>query len=131
MTEAVPLHGLRVLVVEDEALLSMLVEDALGDLGCTVLGPFMRLEPALAAVEADPRIDVAILDVNVAGERSFPLAELLLQRDVPVVFTTGYDDAGLDERWRVLPILRKPFSDDDLKRLVTQVATARLGRVGT
>ena len=123
--------GLRVLVVEDEALLSMLVEDALDDLGCTVLGPFMRLQPALEAAAAEPGIDAAILDVNVAGERSFPLADLLLQRGVPVVFTTGYDEGGLDERWRVLPILHKPFSDDELKRMIVQIASARLGRLGT
>lgn len=124
--------GLRVLVVEDEALLSMLVEDALADLGCTVLGPFMRLQPALeAAAAAEPALDAAILDVNVAGERSFPLADLLLQRGVPVVFTTGYDEGGLDERWRVLPILHKPFSDDELKRVIVQVASARLGQGGT
>ncbi len=122
-----PSKALRVLVVEDEALLSMLVEDALTDLGCVVIGPFMRLQVALEAARAGSDIDLAILDVNVAGERSFPLAELLLEQGVPVVFTTGYDDAGLEERWRVLPVLRKPFSDDDLKRTVLRVADARRG----
>ena len=123
----IPLTGLRVLVVEDEALLSMLIEDALSDVGCVVIGPFMRLQLAVEAATAESHIDLAILDVDIAGERSFPLADLLLGRGVPVIFTTGYDDAGLEERWRVLPVLRKPFSDEDLKRTVRQVASARQG----
>lgn len=129
MTGDISLAGLRVLVVEDEALLSMLVEDALVDLGCVVVGPFMRLHSAMAFVrDENGAVDVAVLDVNVAGDWSFELAELLLSRDVPVVFTTGYDEAAIDERWRVLPFLRKPFSDEDLKRIIEQVARARAER---
>jgi CheY-like chemotaxis protein len=124
-----PLAGLRILLVEDDALLSMLVEDVLADLGCVVVGPFMRLGPALELVrDRGQPIDVAVLDIDVAGEPSFGLAELLLDRDVPVILTTGYDDAGLEGRWRVLPILRKPFSDLDLARVLEQVGRARAGR---
>ena len=75
------LAGLKVLVVEDEALVSMLLEDMLSDLGCEIVGPIMRLAEALAAAE-DPgqAMDIAILDVNLAGERSFPVAEALERR---------------------------------------------------
>jgi CheY-like chemotaxis protein len=122
------LVGLRILVVEDEALLSMLVQDALADLGCTVLGPFMRLDAATPVVlDGSQTIDLAMLDLEVGGEWSFPLAELLLDRDVPVIFATGHDDAAIDERWRAAPRLRKPFSDEDLKRIVAEVAGARSG----
>jgi CheY-like chemotaxis protein len=129
MTMAFPLAGLRILLVEDDGLLSLLVEDALDDLGCSVVGPFTRLGPALELVRAGGQpIDMAVLDIDVAGEPSFGLAELLLDRSVPVILATGYDDAGLEGRWRVLPILRKPFSDLELKRVLEQVGGARAGR---
>jgi DNA-binding response OmpR family regulator len=105
------LQGLKVLVLEDETLVSMMVEDMLADLGCEVVGPFARLDSALAFARGDDLgVDVALLDVNLGGERSFPLAEVLSGRDVPFVFTTGYDDAGMPEAWRSRPALRKPFT---------------------
>jgi CheY-like chemotaxis protein len=110
------LSGCRVLVVEDEALVSMLLEDMLEDFGCEVLGPLMRVSDALAFV-ADPnaRVDVAILDVNLAGERSFSVAEALRARGTPFVLSTGYDESGIDEAWRNGPILRKPFLASQLE----------------
>lgn len=128
MTTVRRVEGLRVLVVEDEALLSMLVEDALSDLGCIVVGPFMQLDAAAPVVRdrAQP-IDLAMLDVEVGGELSFPLADELRARQVPVVFTTGHDDTAIEERWRVAPMLRKPFSDEELQRVVIDIGTARLG----
>lgn len=123
-----PLTGLRVLVVEDEPLLSMLVEDALTDLGCVVVGPFPRLEHALAlARDGGERLDLALLDVDLGGEWSFPLADLLVDRGVPVVFTTGHDDGFFEERWRTAPILGKPFSDEDLKRVVLAACGGKSG----
>ena len=119
------LAGLKVLVVEDEALVSMLLEDMLGDLGCEIVGPIMRLAEALAAAE-DPAqaMDIAILDVNLAGERSFPVAEALERRGCLFVLATGYDDAGIDERWRNRPMLRKPFLPHQLEQAL-QDAMAR------
>jgi CheY-like chemotaxis protein len=111
------LAGLKVLVVEDEALVSMLLEDMLSDLGCEIVGPIMRLAEALATAE-DPAqaMDIAILDVNLAGERSFPVAEALERRGCLFVLATGYDDAGIDERWRDRPMLRKPFLPHQLEQ---------------
>lgn len=104
------LQGLKVLVLEDETLVSMMVEDMLSDLGCEVVGPFARLDTALAfANDGQPEVDIALLDVNLGGERSFPLAEVLSDRGVPFVFTTGYDESGLPDIWRGRPTLRKPF----------------------
>ena len=115
------LSGRRVLVVEDEALVSMLLEDMLDDLGCEVLGPVMRVGDALALVAApDARIDIVILDVNLAGERSFSVAEALRARGTPFVLSTGYDDAGIDEGWRDRPILRKPFMAAQLEDVLRQ-----------
>ena len=115
------LAGLKVLVVEDEALVSMLLEDMLSDLGCEIVGPIMRLAEALAAAE-DPAqaMDIAILDVNLAGERSFPVAEALERRGCLFVLATGYDDAGIDERWRDRPMLRKPFLPHQLEQALQE-----------
>lgn len=103
-------NGARVLVLEDETLVSMMVEDMLLDLGCEVVGPFAKLDQALAFVDSgEGRIDAALLDVNLGGVRSFPMAEALADKGVPFVFTTGYDESGLPDVWRGRPTLRKPF----------------------
>ncbi len=119
------LSGRRVLVVEDEALVSMLLEDMLEDLGCQVLGPLMRVSDALAVVaEPDTQFDVAILDVNLAGERCFTVAEALRARGTPFVLSTGYDDGGIDEGWRDRPILRKPFLSSQLEDVLRRALGA-------
>jgi CheY-like chemotaxis protein len=92
------LNGLRVLVVEDEAAISLLLEDMLLDFGCEVVGP------------------AAILDVNVAGEPIYPVAEALMLRQVPFVFSTGYGSAGIKDAFRDRPVLQKPFAQQDLKQ---------------
>jgi CheY-like chemotaxis protein len=109
------LNGLRILVVEDEAAISLLLEDMLLDFGCEVVGPAGRLNTALdlAATEA---LDLAILDVNVAGEPVYPVAETLEQRKVPFVFSTGYGSAGIKETFRDRPVVQKPFAQSDLRQ---------------
>lgn len=117
MSDATPsLSGRRVLVLEDEAMVSLLIEDMIEDFGAELAGSFSRLDAAMAAVRAQLQVDVALLDVNVAGERSFPLAELLKAQGVPFVFTTGYDRSGLPEAWRDERSLRKPFLQEDVRR---------------
>ena len=104
------LAGTRVLVLEDETLVSMMVEDMLADLACAVIGPFARLDQAIEAIsQMDQAPDVALLDVNLGRQQSFPLAEILRDKGVPFVFTTGYDDSGIPSEWRDRPALRKPF----------------------
>ncbi|MCB8873784.1 response regulator [Acidisoma silvae] len=113
------LSGLRVLVLEDEALLAMLLEDVLDDFGCVVIGPFSQNDEALAFLAAEPGgCDMAILDVNVAGHRSDAVAAVMDQLGLPFVFSTGYDESGLDERWRDKPCLRKPFRPADVEQLL-------------
>lgn len=109
------LNGVRVLVVEDEAAISMLLEDMLLDFGCTVVGPAARLSTALEMASRET-FDVAILDVNVAGEPIYPVAEAIVARDRPLVFSTGYGGAGIREPFRDRPVVQKPFSQADLKR---------------
>lgn len=114
--------GLRVLIVEDEPLVTMLLEGIMEDLGHKVLGPFLRIEPALDFIKANHQtIDVAILDVNLGGIRSFAAADLLLELGVPFVFASGYDEAGIDERWRMWPNIGKLFYEDELKATLNNV----------
>jgi CheY-like chemotaxis protein len=109
------LNGLRILVVEDEAAISLLLEDMLLDFGCEVVGPAARLSAALDAVSRE-KIDLAILDVNVAGEPIYPVAEALKDRSIPFVFSTGYGSAGIKDTYRDRPVLQKPFAQHDLKQ---------------
>jgi two-component SAPR family response regulator len=126
MHQPTQLTGLRVLVLEDEALLSMLLEDVLGELGCAVIGPFGQNDEALACLAADPAgVDFGILDVNVSGHRSDGVALEFDRLDLPFVFSTGYDDSALDERWRGKPCLRKPFRPADLERVVIEAVSLR------
>ena len=113
--------GRKVLVLEDEAMVSLLIEDLLLDLGCEVLGPCMRISEANRILDSGATPDVALLDVNVAGERSFPLAERLSRANVAILFVTGYDSAGMEPRWRDHPALRKPFTHVDFESMVTKL----------
>jgi CheY-like chemotaxis protein len=111
--DAVDLNGLRVLVVEDEAAISLLLEDMLLDLGCEVVGPAGRLATALD-LAANEAFDLAILDVNIAGESIYPLVEALEGRKVPFVFSTGYGSGGIKDAYRDRPVVQKPFAQADL-----------------
>jgi len=120
------LTGLRVLVLEDEALLSMLLEDVLAELGCKLVGPYGHTDEALAFLQAQPAgVDFGILDVNVAGQRSDAVALEFDRLGLPFVFSTGYDESALDHRWRNKPCLRKPFRPADLERILVEVSPTR------
>ena len=107
------LNGRRILVVEDEALIAMLVEDALLEAGAVVLGPAATVEEALALFEAE-QPEAAVLDINLAGQSSTPVADLLNDHAIPFVVATGYGAAGLPERHRDVPVLAKPYDPRDL-----------------
>lgn len=109
----------RILIVEDETIVAMLLEDILYELGYAVVGPYARVDPALAALESED-VDGAVLDVNLVGERSYPIADALAERGKPYVFVTGYGLAGLDEAYRDRPVLQKPFTRDGLDQALTQ-----------
>jgi CheY-like chemotaxis protein len=104
----------RVLVVEDEALVSLLIEQALGDIRCTIVGPAVRVEQALALAGEAP-LDCALLDVNVHGELVYPVAEILSARRIPFTFVTGYDLHEIDKRFRGRPVIRKPFTEAEIQ----------------
>jgi len=107
----------RILVVEDELMIRMLLEDMLGELGYTVAAEAGRLEDALAAAQSAD-IDVAILDVNLNGQPILPVADALAARGTPFVFATGYGERGLPEPYRDRPTLKKPFQLEGLKQML-------------
>jgi CheY-like chemotaxis protein len=112
-----PTPAMRILVVEDELMIRMLLEDMLGELGYTVAAEAARIEEALdAAKNAD--FDIAILDVNLNGQPISPVADALVARGMPFVFATGYGERGLPEPYRDRPTLKKPFQMEGLKQML-------------
>src|ERR1700712_5569477 len=120
MTDHAQLAGLRVLVVEDEMMVSMLIEDMLSDLGCHVVGPAARLDEAMELARTT-ELDCAVLDVNLGGQPIFPLADLLRELGRPFAFATGYGDAGLRDVDKGTPVLQKPFREGDLARVLGEL----------
>ncbi len=116
------LSGLRLLLVEDESHVAMLVEDMLADMGCDVVASAARVSEALKLIEATD-IDAAVLDVNVAGEKVFPVAEKLRDRKIPFVFATGYGADGVREDFRTHPVVPKPFPESQLRKALTKAVT--------
>lgn len=101
------------MLVEDELLVAMMLEDILSGESCLIVGPFPRIEPALKAAREEA-LDAAILDVNLAGERVDPIAKALAERNIPFLFTTGYDRSMLPAAHADRPALTKPFKPAQL-----------------
>jgi CheY-like chemotaxis protein len=104
----------RVLIVEDESLLLMLLEDLLDDLGYEVAGTAGSVEEALASLDR-LQVDLALVDVNLGGTASFPVADALTARGIPFLFTTGYGALGLPPEYAQAAVLQKPFRRLDLE----------------
>ncbi|MEN5168496.1 response regulator [Brevundimonas pondensis] len=120
------LQGRRVLVIEDESLVAMLLETILDDMGCAVVGPESNIDDGLISATTEPSLDAALLDVNVAGREVFPVAEALKARGVPFVFSTGYGEAGLPEHWRGNPTIQKPFTEGAIREALMRAMNISL-----
>lgn len=118
------LVGLEVLAVEDESIVAMLLEDLLHDLGCKVVGPAARIEEALTLLDNE-RVQAAILDINIAGQTVFPVADRLAELGIPFVFTTGYGTAGLVDKHRSRTVLQKPYQLESLRAALEVCVHAR------
>jgi DNA-binding response OmpR family regulator len=116
--------GLRVFVVEDEAMIRLMVIDMLEELGCRVAAEAGDVEEA-AKLARSADFDLAILDVNVKGKLITPVAELIRARRRPIIFATGYGSEGLPEEFRDFPALQKPFEQDALAALIDEVVHPR------
>jgi DNA-binding response OmpR family regulator len=107
--------GLRILIVEDEMMVVLELEDMIREMGHVVVASATRIDAALECARS-VECDVAILDVNVAGRMSFPVAEALRARGIPFIFATGYGASALPEEFRDQVILHKPFRMSDIMR---------------
>lgn len=114
--------GLNVFLVEDEMLIALMVEDMLEDMGHTTCAVAMRLALAMETARGCAA-DFALLDINLSGALSFPVAHILKERGIPFAFTTGYEKAILPEPLADVPVLGKPFSSEQLSALLNQVVS--------
>ena len=113
------------MLVEDEALVGMMMRDMLLDLGYFVVGPFCSLSEAHGAMDAQ-QYDCAILDLNLRGDLVYPIADLLEQRGTPYLFVTGYGPESTEARYADAPVLQKPIARDMLDSALRE----RLGLKG-
>ncbi|CAN7143839.1 response regulator [Phenylobacterium sp. LjRoot225] len=116
------LFGLQILLVEDEAVVAATLEDMLAEFGCTLAGAAATLTEALTAIHAAFDIDAAILDVNLGGEKVFPVADILVGRNIPIVFSTGFGPADLTQRYPESRLLEKPYQPEALADLLVELA---------
>ena len=107
------LRGCKVLVVEDEMMIAMLIEDMLEELGCELIGPASKVERALELI-ASETIEIALLDVNLDGQATDAVAYELQRKGVPFVFATGYGATGVPKQHNDRAVLQKPFQKTDL-----------------
>ena len=114
--------GKRVLVVEDEMMIRMLLEGMLEDLGHTIAGQAGTIEEALTLAK-QAEFDVALLDVNLNGKPITPVVEILIERGVPFVFASGYGQRGVPEAYRASPALQKPFQVEALAKAIDAAAS--------
>ncbi|MBB4051648.1 CheY-like chemotaxis protein [Devosia subaequoris] len=116
--------GRRVFVVEDEALVLINLEDILEQLGWNVAAQAMRLSEAEQLATSVEAIDVAILDVNLGGARVFPVAQILRERGVPILFATGYGRDGLPPEWDDHAVIVKPYSQTEVEQALDRLLGA-------
>jgi two-component sensor histidine kinase/CheY-like chemotaxis protein len=116
--------GKLVLLVEDEPMVSMMLADILSEFGHTVDGPYSRFSEALLAAQCN-NVQAGILDINVRGEKIYPIADMLTQRQIPFIFVTGYSADSIDPRFTHVPILQKPIEPQKLRAALS----GRLGPV--
>ena len=109
--------SLQILIVEDESMVAMMIEDMLEDLGHQVIATSGRM-PDASKLVLNATADLAILDVNLNGEETYPLADSLSARAIPFVFATGYGSSGIKAEWSGVPVLQKPFQARELAEAI-------------
>lgn len=115
------LAGRRILVVEDEVMISWMLENTLTTFGCVIVGPAARLNQALEIASTTADIDAAVLDINLDGEKSYPVADALAARGVPFVFSTAYQRDRLQDGYKTCPMIQKPYHSSTLREALIQI----------
>jgi CheY-like chemotaxis protein len=113
------LSNRKVLVVEDEMMIAMLIEDMLDEFGCELVGPATNVPRALDLIGKE-RVEIAVLDLNLDGQDTYAIADALQQKNVPFIFATGYGSTGLRKEYGNRPVLQKPFQARDLETALAQ-----------
>lgn len=113
------LAGRRVLVIEDEMLILMMIEDMLADLGCESVAVASKIGPAISLIEGQA-FDTAMLDLNLNGIESYPIADALTARDVPYFFSTGNSLTNVKDGYRDQDVLKKPFTFEQLSSMLSR-----------
>lgn len=113
----------RIMIIEDEVLIGVLLEDMLIDLGYAVAGTASNINDALARVGADD-FDAAVMDLNLNGSSSLPVADALMARGLPLLFVTGYGQTSLPPKYKAVPVLEKPFRQEGLAAKLAGVFAA-------
>ena len=108
------LNGRHILLIEDEHIVAAALARALNVCGAVIVGPAATVDQALALLRSTPRVDGAMLDINLRGIQAFPVADDLMARGVPFVFATGYSAPIIPPRYRNVPVLQKPFDPDKI-----------------
>lgn len=116
------LEGRAILVVEDDYMIAQDVRDGLEQAGATVLGPVPSVREAFHLIESEPRMDAAVLDVNLGDEKSFPIAEALEAKAVPFLFATGYNSSDIPDEWRRATVVMKPLRVAALEQLLKDIS---------
>jgi len=116
-------EGKKILIVEDEAMVSVFLEDALQEIGCIVVGVAARAGDATAIIDSQV-LDAAILDVNLGSGTSHDIARILQRKGVPFIFATGYGSAGAPAEFAGVPFLTKPFTEDEVAQALELVFDA-------
>lgn len=118
--QASPLVGLRVFIAEDEFHVLLLLEDMLAELGCAICDSVSSLRAALDRADAT-EAQIAVLDVNLRGKPVFAVAQILRNRGISMVFSTGYGADGIGPEWKSCPVIQKPFAIETLQAALVQV----------
>ena len=123
------LAGRRILLIEDEPLVALLAADYIVQLGGVCLGPIGNLADALAAARTSP-CDAAVINLVIQGQHAYAVVEALAERGVPFGFASGVPRNGIDTKWRNRPYLSKPYSVDDMQKLLLEIFTSAASSEG-
>jgi CheY-like chemotaxis protein len=119
-----PGSGRRVLIVEDETMIALIIEHVVAELGCEVVGPASELTAA-ARLAREETIDVAILDVTIRGGQVFPVADILRERRIPFILASGYGERTLPDRYKDAPWLQKPYTVGQAAKAIGELLSPR------